>query len=196
MTSHQRELIKFMINTLEGGYKTYTDPNDIGGKTRAGIASKYYPNLDLEAMTEDEIDEFYFKEWYSKVERISWEPLKDFIFCTGINTGMRPIIRLLQITLNQLDIGGEKISEDGLYGNMTDNKVKTVCLSLRATTPALWSTIFWDRYFMNVYNYYSQRGTANHHFLGWYNRINRTMAWILAHSNCSDDFLVTKGIKK
>lgn len=196
ITNHEKEVIIFMIETLEGGWKTHHDTNDVGGKTRAGIASRYYPNLDLEAMSKDDIVNFYSEEWYSKVKNISWEGLRDFVFCTGLNTGLRPIIRILQMTLNQLDPNAAKISDDGIYGPNTDRKLKNTCLGLRAANPQNWSTYFWDRYMINIFQYYSIRGTAKHHFLGWYNRINRTLNFLLNHSNMSDDFLVERGMKK
>lgn len=193
---HEKIITTKMIEILEGGWETHHDKNDVGGVTRAGIASRYYPELDLDNMSKEDIINFYLDEWYSKVENISFQGLRDYIFMTGLNTGLRPMVRLLQATLNQLDVNVERISEDGIYGPATDRKLKNTCLSLRASNPTLWNTILFDRLNHNVYSYYSQRGTARHHFLGWFNRIQRTMTILFAHSNMSDDFLVERGMKK
>ena len=48
----------------EGGY--VHDPKDLGGETNFGIAKRFYPDVDIKNLTEDEAKEIYKKDYWVK----------------------------------------------------------------------------------------------------------------------------------
>ena len=54
----------------EGGY--VHDPKDLGGETNYGIAKRFYPDVDIKNLTEDEAKEIYKTDYLvtNKVEEV------------------------------------------------------------------------------------------------------------------------------
>ena len=51
--------IKIILRN-EGGYVNH--PSDPGGETNMGIAKRFYPNLDIENLTEEEAIKIYYED--------------------------------------------------------------------------------------------------------------------------------------
>lgn len=178
MNKREKEVIDFLVEKLEGGYyKIHNDPNDIGGATRAGIASKYHPEFDLENATKDDIREFYYKKFYSRID-VKSEKLKEYIFLTGVNTGINDIVKIVQRSLNLLSPGEGKIIDDGIWGPNTNKRFKEVIVKMESMSPILFEVFFWDKIKDETMKYYSSRKTAKYHFLGWFNRITKTIMFL------------------
>lgn len=174
MTIREKSDIRFAVEKLEGGFdEIWNDPNDIGGKTRAGLASRYYPNLDLESLTHDEIIQIYYDDYYKHVLRIDNNVIKSYAFMTGLNIGMKTMFSYIQKTINHFnnlnDI--DEIETDGIIGPITNSTLDNVINQFGI-----------DHFILklndNIYYHYSTRRTAKHHFLGWYNRIYKTCKYL------------------
>ena len=48
----------------EGGY--VNDPNDLGGETKYGITKRFYPDVDIKNLTEDEARKIYYDDYWVK----------------------------------------------------------------------------------------------------------------------------------
>lgn len=174
-----KDVVDILVN-IEGGYdKIYNDPNDSGGKTRAGISSKYYPNLDLEKMSHDDIRDFYKNEWYLKINKIDNTKIKNFLFLSSVNTGFY-LYTSFQNAINDLLVmynKSYKIKVDGILGNNTNIALNDVLeeIDIDDNRQGNKERIFLLFYMKYLSERYSTRKSSEHHFSGWMNRIYRQL---------------------
>ncbi len=116
MTTFDRALAHLFI--MEGGY--VNDPHDPGGETNFGISKRYHPHEDIKRMTRERAGEIYREEY--------WEPLScgDMpyfialaVFDSGVLDGIADAARMLQIQLNFMVRGENRLAEDGAIGPKT-----------------------------------------------------------------------------
>lgn len=71
----------------EGGY--VNDPRDPGGETKYGISKRAYPNVDIAALTLDEAQAIYRRDYWDKLncDGMSWE-LALISFDCAVNQGI------------------------------------------------------------------------------------------------------------
>ena len=86
------------------------DPDDQGGQTIFGIASKYFPNEYQEVYNlyhngnkqeaYEKVKEFYYKKFWirSAANKVYNKELGIFLFDTAVNMGVRTAVKLLQRT--------------------------------------------------------------------------------------------------
>jgi lysozyme family protein len=84
-----------MVLHHEGGYVNH--PNDPGGETKYGISKRAYPEIDIANLTEEDAEEIYFKEYWSKIKG---EDLPSGVACVvmdyGVNSGISRASKALQ----------------------------------------------------------------------------------------------------
>jgi len=96
----------------EGGY--VHDPNDLGGETNFGIASRFYPDVDIKNLTKDQAKDIYKRDYWdkNKVDDLS-ENLKHIFFDMCVNQGRGTAVKILQRAINGK---GGKLTVDGGFG--------------------------------------------------------------------------------
>ena len=106
------------LMTLEGDKLTNT-ANDNGGLTHFGLTQKDNPTIDVIHITPQQANDYYYKEYYQryKIETIENDILAFQIFQLYVNFSPSTATRILQKAINSLC--GEKIDEDGLFGEKT-----------------------------------------------------------------------------
>lgn len=96
----------------EGGAKITDDAQDPGGLTKYGISQRAYPNLDIRALTLQDAQQLYKRDYWDKIRG---DELPDSIaFCLfdgAVNQGVERTIRLLQLALG--------LTVDGEFGPLT-----------------------------------------------------------------------------
>ena len=90
------QMLKFVL-AREGGYSNNKD--DLGGETNKGIThttydsyrrSKGFPTQSVKYMTEDEMQDIYYKNYYkaSGADKIDNPRLSMYVFDTAVNMGV------------------------------------------------------------------------------------------------------------
>ena len=95
----------------EGGY--VHDPKDLGGETNFGIAKRFYPDVDIKNLTEDEAKEIYKKDYWvkNKVEELPAN-LRHIFFDMCVNQGRGRAVKILQKAANAK--GADLVVDGGL----------------------------------------------------------------------------------
>lgn len=120
-----KKCLEFVLQ-FEGGYVNH--PNDPGGETNKGIIkteydkyrhSKNLPLQSVKLITEDEVQEIYFNNYWVK-NFCDQMPVKIALihFDTSVNCGVRQAGKFLQRALG--------VSDDGFIGPATLKKLKEV----------------------------------------------------------------------
>ena len=99
----------------EGGY--VNDPTDLGGETKYGITKRFYPDVDIKNLTEEQAKEIYKRDYWDKnrVESLPQE-LWHIFFDMCLNMGRRTAVKILQRAANSK---GRNIGVDGGLGPAT-----------------------------------------------------------------------------
>lgn len=73
------------------------DPDDRGGRTRWGIASRWHPSVNLDTLTREGAEEIYRRKYWDplKGDRLS-EPLGFVLFDWAVPHGVPTVVRALQ----------------------------------------------------------------------------------------------------
>jgi|TARA_R100000900_G_scaffold125970_1_gene100524 lysozyme family protein len=100
----------------EGGY--VNDPLDKGGETNFGIAKRWYPDLDIKALTKNDAVNIYYNDYWkpSKAEQLP-NNLQATYFDMCVNMGQTRAVKILQETINST--GSTTIAQDGIIGSIT-----------------------------------------------------------------------------
>ena len=100
----------------EGGY--VNDPYDKGGETKYGIAKRWYPDIDIKALTKNDAVNIYYNEYWrpSRAEELP-NDIKSTYFDMCVNMGQSQAVKILQHAINSRKVN--KIKEDGVIGNIT-----------------------------------------------------------------------------
>ena len=126
------ECVKHVIDT-EGGDKVVNDPDDSGGVTKYGIASKFYPNVDVANLTYEGASLIYRVNYWDKyrIEELP-EHLRYTYFDMIVNPGPRGAGKILQRTINYFLLKQEKtlLKVDGMVGPNTLRKLATVDIDI------------------------------------------------------------------
>lgn len=84
-----------MVLEHEGGYVNH--PSDPGGETKYGISKRAYPEVDIANLTEEDAEEIYFNDYWS---RIKGEELPRGVACVvmdyAVNSGISRASKALQ----------------------------------------------------------------------------------------------------
>ena len=84
-----------MVLEHEGGYVNH--PSDPGGETKYGISKRAYPDVDIAELTEEDAEEIYFNDYWS---RIKGEELPAGVACVvmdyAVNSGISRASKALQ----------------------------------------------------------------------------------------------------
>lgn len=135
----------------EGGY--VNNPADPGGETRYGISKRSYPNLDIAALTLDQAEAIYKKDFW-KFSGVNDQAVATKLFDTYVNM-QHAAIKLAQHILS--------VTVDGGYGPATEQAINS------------WDpTVFLTAYRKAIAQHYHDIVTASpekHVFLnGWLTR--------------------------
>jgi len=123
---------------LEGGFGK--DPDDsgnwTGGKigvgilkgTKYGISAAAYPDLDIENLTIEQAHALYKRDYWDvlKLDSIPNERVQEELFDTGVNMGIGASAKILQRSINFLEMGNP-LDEDGAIGPKTIEKAVYWC---------------------------------------------------------------------
>lgn len=87
----------FVVDALEGGEKIVREPD--GSLTKWGVCSRYYPELDVAALTRDEARDIYRVDYWDVAgcDRMAW-PLNLMAFDCAVNQGPQRAITLRGLT--------------------------------------------------------------------------------------------------
>ncbi len=101
----------------EGGYSN--DPEDHGGETNFGISKRSYPDLDIKALTREQAEGIYHRDWW---QRYNYGAIEDGrisakLFDIAVNIGPSRAHRLLQESLNETC--RSRLVNDGVFGPET-----------------------------------------------------------------------------
>lgn len=94
----------------EGGY--VNDPNDPGGETNWGISKRTYPDLDIRALTREQAQEIYRRDFWDRIngdrlhDGVAWQ-----LFDFAVNSGIETAVRYLQRALG--------VADDGHWGKVS-----------------------------------------------------------------------------
>lgn len=101
----------------EGGY--VNDPLDPGGKTKFGISSRTYPDLDIANLSVCQAKEIYKEDWWVLYgyDRINDFAVATKVFDLAVNIGPSPAHKILQRALHAT--GQRHVTVDGLIGPQT-----------------------------------------------------------------------------
>lgn len=101
----------------EGGY--VNDPRDPGGETKFGISKRAYPGLDIAALTQQDAEDIYLRDYWDPVhgDDIPW-PLCVFVFDAAVNQGPSAAVMLLQKSL--------EVPQDGSFGAKTKKALANI----------------------------------------------------------------------
>ena len=105
--------IEFVLKH-EGGLVDH--PDDPGGLTNMGISKKAYPHLDIRNLTEEEVMQIYYKDYWLRFRIDELPPaIRNIVFdgCVNMGGGM---IKVLQRTANRK---GASLKVDGRIGRKT-----------------------------------------------------------------------------
>jgi lysozyme family protein len=92
-----KDAIKIILKH-EGGY--VNDPVDPGGETNMGISKKAYPNLDIKNLTEEDVSEIYYKDYWLKAKCPSIPHyLRLIYFDMVVNMGKSRAVKILQTAI-------------------------------------------------------------------------------------------------
>lgn len=178
---YRRFVMASLLN--EGGVAN--DPDDMGGKTVLGIASRYWPEeyqicmnywkTGQYSLAIEYSIQFYHKNFYSYYyDKIVDESLAFKIFDFGINASPKAAIRILQDTVN----GWQKyksLKDDGVMGALTlgaINSITRICLENDRVVEG--ETVLYRFYILNVKEYYKTRSTFGKFGKGWLKRLFKT----------------------
>lgn len=101
--------IQHLLNE-EGGYVNHAQ--DHGGETKYGISKRAYPQLDIAALTLDEAEAIYRRDYWDLIQGDAWpDGVALLLFDTAVNMGVKTAIALLQKTLC--------VEQDGIIGPVT-----------------------------------------------------------------------------
>ena len=158
----------------EGGFTD--DPDDIGNwtpdgelkGTKYGIASLYFPDVDIKNLTLRQAKDIYYDSFWTpmNLEGIWNQELVLQVFDFGVNAGKRRSIKLLQKLV--------EVEQDGSIGPITERAVnyfQPVCnMGAKYTLLDLFKSAR-EAYYRDLVN----RIPARKKFLkGWLNRIEKT----------------------
>ena len=95
----------------EGGY--VNDPKDFGGETKYGITKRFYPDVDIKNLIEEEAKQIYYDDYWVK-NKVPQMPdnLKHIYFDMCINQGKGTAVKVLQRAVNSK--GGDLEVDGGL----------------------------------------------------------------------------------
>lgn len=94
----------------EGGYVNH--PNDPGGETKFGICKRSYPDVDIAALTPEQAQRIYFRDFWARlhIEQLP-EGLRFQVFDAAVNSGAGNAVRWLQAACG--------VAPDGHIGAVT-----------------------------------------------------------------------------
>ena len=106
------KMLQFVLKR-EGGY--INDPNDLGGETNKGITYKTYnayrksknlPARSVKYITDSEVKEIYYNNYYKAVgaDKIKKTKLAAIMFDTAVNMGVSKAKTFLQKSISNTDI--------------------------------------------------------------------------------------------
>jgi lysozyme family protein len=100
----------------EGGY-TPGLTDDPGGETNKGITKRSYPDLDIKALSDEEITAIYRRDFADPLHYDDLPPMLAFMALTfAVNSGLQTAIRKLQAAAG--------VADDGHWGPVTTAAVK------------------------------------------------------------------------
>jgi len=118
VTDHVFDACVSYLLRLEGGAEVARDPKDPGGATKWGIASKFYPQVNVETLTREEAVAIYRRDWWERYGygRLHNPILAAHVLVLAVNAGPSDAGVVLQKALNLLGAG---VAEDGVVGSVT-----------------------------------------------------------------------------
>jgi len=109
---------------LEGGLRLYRNPTE-QAETYAGIYRKAHPNwvgwnyIDRGEKPPFEIlEKFYYENFYKPFEKVKDEKVKNLLFETAVNLGVKQTVKLLQKVLG--------VKADGILGPITLQAIDSI----------------------------------------------------------------------
>jgi len=105
-----------VILAQEGGY--VNDPADPGGETNFGISKRFYPQIDIAALTPEKAATIYRTDYWDHVagDKLTNQAVATKLFSLAVNMGIVPAVKLLQQAICDC---GLRLDVDGVIGAKT-----------------------------------------------------------------------------
>lgn len=117
---------------FEGGWSDHSD--DKGGRTKFGISSRAFPEVDLDALTIEQAKDIYRKNYWDAVHADKLpEKIRHVVFDCAVHSGVTRAIKFMQ---RALTAQGFPIHDDGVIGPITLKALDT-CDSMALATQIL-----------------------------------------------------------
>jgi len=102
-----------MVLHHEGGYVNH--PSDPGGETKYGISKRAYPEIDIVSLTEEDAEEIYYRDYWSRIKGDDLPPavacvVMDYAVNSGISRSSRAVQHACGITQGDGIIGPHTLS--------------------------------------------------------------------------------------
>ena len=106
-----------VLSTLAHEGEWSDHPDDRGGRTRWGISSRVFPEVDLDRLTRADAADIYREHYWDRAACDDLPPgIRQAVFDCAVNAGVAQSIKFLQ----RACIGqGKKIIDDGVVGPKT-----------------------------------------------------------------------------
>ncbi|WP_457679454.1 putative peptidoglycan-binding domain-containing protein [Thermovibrio sp.] len=163
-----KEALKKVLQ-LEGGLKLHKNPTE-DLETYAGIYRKAHPEWDGwqyidrgEIPPFELVESFYYNNFYKPFEKVESEKIRDLLFETAVNLGIRQTVKLAQKVLG--------VPADGILGPITLN-----ALSVNPEDFARDFTIARIAFYTALANRNPRRYGL--YLRGWVNRALEALSWV------------------
>jgi len=179
---YSARFIRFIQASLINEGVLANDPDDIGGKTIFGIASKYWEE-DFEVVMSywkagkylEAIEytiQFYHKNFYSLYyDQFTDESLAFKVFDFGINADPKRAVKALQVVINISF--GFFLKVDGILGHRTISAAYRVGLQGQRSKRILNESYLYELYIFELKEFYETRRTFWKFGKGWFYRLRK-----------------------
>jgi hypothetical protein len=156
-----KKALQLVLNH-EGGF--VDDPDDPGGKTKYGISSKSYPDLDIAQLTLDEAKWIYKRDYWDPFDydAIEEESIACKVFDLTVNVGHQVCHRFIYKALCSLgyDVVESEELDQNFFSLINEIEAQTFIASL-------------NKQASNYYHEIVEKNPSQRKFLkGWLNRVN------------------------
>lgn len=147
----------------EGGY--VDDSLDPGGKTKYGISSRSYPQINIATLTLTQAEEIYHKDFWlpSKAYKLNSQLLQQLVFDFAVNSGVQRSVKTLQNASNGVS-SGKELRVDGDLGPITARKLNRFIKTHTDSALAFAFTTYRSYFYLSLGNKRFVKGWLNRAF--------------------------------
>jgi lysozyme family protein len=121
------EKVAPLIIAIEGE-KEVNDSSDYGGETKYGISKRQYPDLEINALTEQDAVDILKRDYWKKysLDQIDNQGIANQVFFLFINMNPLHVGLVVQAAINACGRGIVTVKPDGIMGSITIRAVNAL----------------------------------------------------------------------